>query len=275
MYGCLDTVNWIIPEWPAPSRVKALSTLRTGGYSLPPYDSFNLSLFVEDDPEAVQKNRKQLIETAKLPAEPCWLKQEHGTTVFDLDQQYQHFVQNANFSNSPTADASFSFQSNQVCVVTTADCLPVLLCDTKGSRVAAVHAGWRGLAAGVIEAAVEKLQCPSQALLAWLGPALGPDAFEVGVDVLDFFNKFKVKGDDLGFIPIENKSFDFSDKSSAKKWKLDIYRIATSRLNRIGITKIYGSGYCTYGDKNKFFSYRRSWQQGLKTGRMASLIWMI
>lgn len=261
--------HWLIPEWPAPSHVKALSTLRTGGYSKSPYDSFNLGAFVEDDKDTVLKNKRLLRETAKLPAEPCWLKQVHGTEVIDLssynssnlqnDKQSINTNTNAVITSFPIADASVAFKPNQVCVVTTADCLPILLCDNKGTRVAAVHAGWRGLAIGVIESAVKSMHCTGDKLLAWLGPAIGPEVFEVGQEVRDLFT---TQGDEIGFV------------SFGEKWKLDMYQVAASRLKRLGVEQIYGGGLCTYSDAERFFSYRRATQQGTETGRMATLIWL-
>src|SRR5579872_4923373 len=167
----------IIPTWPAPRNILAFTTVRSGGVSLPPYHDFNLGHHVQDDPKTVSANRAILKTKLNLPSDPVWLNQVHGTHVVDIGDYKAPYP-------LIEADASVAFQFNQVCVILSADCLPILLCDTSGTRVSAVHAGWRGLSQGVIEAAVAKLDCDPNELLAWLGPAIGPSAFEVGEDVL-------------------------------------------------------------------------------------------
>lgn len=236
----------LIPDWPAPKNVKALQTTRRGGVSLPPYDSLNLGDHVGDDPLLVARNRQQF--SMILPSEPVWLKQIHGTTVIDA----------AHTECLPTADASFSRQSGNVCVVMTADCLPILLCDQDGRVVAAAHAGWRGLCDGVIEATVAKMKVPSDYLMAWLGPAISQAAFEVGDDVRSAF---------IAHDPQAKQAFA---AAADGKWMADIYWLACQRLQALGITQIYGGNHCTYRDQERFFSYRRD---GL-TGRMASFIWL-
>lgn len=244
-----SSCNWISPDWPAPLNVKALTTLRWGGRSQKPFDSFNLALHVNDDPAAVTENRRILQKSAQLPSEPLWLAQVHGTKTIEAGEY-------ATLSSPPEADASVAFQKNQICAVLTADCLPLLLCDQKGTRVSAVHAGWRGLAAGVLESALETLDCDPRSILVWLGPAIGSKAFEVGEEVLAAFNK-----------PEEQVAFIATPKGT---WHADLYHLATLRLNRLGVHQIFGGGLCTYYDSDSFFSYRRD----QKTGRMASLIWL-
>lgn len=243
-----STPELLIPVWPAPSAVRAVISTRVGGVSLAPFDSLNLGDHVGDDPAAVAENRKRLEAVAQLPATPVWLNQVHGTRVLDCALPL----------GNREADASMTSQPGQVCVVMTADCLPVLFCNRAGNRVAAVHAGWRGLADGVIEAALAGFADPADQLLAWLGPAIGPDAFEVGPEVRERFLQ-----DDLqagsAFLP-----------GRPGHWLADIYRLARLRLERAGVGFIGGGDYCTVTDIKRFFSYRRD---GV-TGRMASLIWI-
>ncbi len=237
--------KWIVPEWPAPPNIRALTTLRSDGFSAPPFECFNLALHVGDNEKTVQENRRLLTEQAQLPADPFWLQQVHGTNVVEVG------------GNAPVeADASVAFKPNQVCCVMTADCLPILLCDRLGRNIAAVHAGWRGLAAGVIESTVEKLGVHPKDLLVWLGPAIGPNAFEVGKEVLEAFDT--------------DRSPDTFQSLGKGKWLANLYALAELRLNRIGIAHIFGGDFCTYSESDRFYSYRRSGT----TGRMVSLIWM-
>lgn len=238
-------LDLIRPDWPAPARVQALSTARTGGCSSAPYTSFNLALHVGDDASAVQANRARLAEF--LPAEPAWLNQVHGKAVVDVRDAV----------GTSSADAAFARQANQVCAVMTADCLPVLFCDRDATVVAAAHAGWRGLADGVLEATIAAMQCDPARLMAWLGPAIGPAHFEVGDDVYRAFT---------GFQPKAEAAFT----SRGGKWLAHIYRLARLRLEAAGVTQTFGGDYCTYRDAARFYSYRRD---GV-TGRMASLIWL-
>ncbi|WP_029133300.1 peptidoglycan editing factor PgeF [Sedimenticola selenatireducens] len=238
----------LIPVWPAPAAVHAVISTRVGGVSLPPFDSLNLADHVGDDPAAVAENRKRLEVVARLPATPIWLNQVHGTRVLDC----------AGSVTSREADASVTSQPGQVCVVMTADCLPVLFCNRAGSRVAAVHAGWRGLADGVIEAALAGFEGPADQLLAWLGPAIGPDAFEVGPEVRE------------RFLQDDPQAASAFHPGRPGHWLADIYRLARLRLERAGVGFIGGGDYCTVTDIKRFFSYRRD---GV-TGRMASLIWI-
>lgn len=242
-------IQVIHPNWPAPSHVKALQTTRRGGVSTGAFASLNLGAHVNDDPIGVAANRQML--SAYLPSEPVWVNQVHGVEVIDA----------AASSCLQNADASFTTKPNVVCVTMTADCLPVLLCDKKGSVVAAVHAGWRGLCDGVIEATVAKMQVPSDELLVWLGPAIGPDAFEVGEDVREQFIA-------------KDRNAATAFKPHGDKWLCNLYLIAKQRLNAVGVTAIYGASvnedFCTYTDKDRFFSFRRDHV----TGRMATMIWL-
>ena len=236
----------IIPDWPAPKQVRTLQTTRLGGVSSTPYDSLNLGDHVGDAPLAVAHNR-MLLNTL-LPSEPVWLEQAHGTLVANADHA----------SCLPQADACIARHRAAVCVVMTADCLPVLLCDKQGSVVGAAHAGWKGLAAGVIEATVQAMDVAPQNLMAWLGPAISQDAFEVGDEVRAAFIAAQPQALEA-FIPGQNG-----------KWFADIYTLARLRLNALGITQIYGGGYCTYRERERFFSYRRDGA----TGRMGTFIWL-
>jgi len=245
----LNAPSFIQPNWPVPKNVKSLQTTRVGGFSVAPFASMNLGAHLNDDPIAVAKNRQFL--KGYLPSEPVWINQVHGIDVIDAAKN--GFLQNA--------DASFTTQNNIVCVAMTADCLPVLLCDTSGTVVSAVHAGWRGLCDGVIEAAVNKMSvCPSE-VIAWLGPAIGPKAFEVGDDVRKQFI-------------LKDNQASLAFRQLGDNWLCDLYQIAKQRLNLLGITHIYGASinedFCTYSDDTRFFSFRRD----NVTGRMASMIWL-
>jgi len=245
-------VHFIEPDWPAPAGVFALSSTRQGGASLPPFDSFNLAQHVADDPALVAANRELLARALPAGSEVQWLHQVHGVRV----------VQAGQGAACPEADASWSEQAGAVCAVMTADCLPVLFCSRSGDRVAAAHAGWRGLLGGVLEATVEALAAPPGELLAWLGPAIGPRAFEVGAEVRDAF--LTAQGADQQAI---EHCFQPST-ARAGHYFADLYALARIRLNAAGLTGVYGGDYCTYSDAQRFFSYRRDGQ----TGRMASLI---
>jgi hypothetical protein len=243
---------WITPDWPAPTSVRALSTTRNGGLSIAPYASFNISDTVGDAPHAVALNRAHLRAQADLPAAPHWLRQVHGTCVLDLDISVGEAAMPAE------ADAAVTAARGVVCAVQTADCLPILLCDAAGTRVGAVHAGWRGLANGVIEAALEQLDVSTAQVLAWLGPAIGPDAFEVGAEVRDVF---------VNDAPAASLCFR---EHAPGKWHADLVQLARLRLQRAGVMQIYGGGWCTFSNAQEFFSYRRD----KVTGRMATLIWL-
>jgi YfiH family protein len=241
------TIETIIPDWPAPANVRALTTTRHGGVSLPPYDSLNLGDHVGDEPHAVAENRRRLCDGLGLPAAPHWLSQVHGTGCCDA----------ALVPTGSEADAQFATRPGVVCAVLTADCLPLLLCDAAGRRVAAVHAGWRGLLHGVIENSIQAMGAGSE-LLAWLGPAIGPTAFEVGEEVRHAFVAHDPRAE-VAFAP-----------AGADRWLADLYLLARQRLTACGVSRVYGGEFCTYADSERFYSYRRDGQ----TGRFASLIWL-
>lgn len=238
--------DFLIPDWPAPDNVRALQTLRTGGCSPAPWNSFNLGDHVGDEAARVTANRALL--RASLPAEPCWLRQVHGISVVDA----------ASAAVGVEADAACSRVAGAVCVVMTADCLPVLFCNRQGTVVAAAHAGWRGLLAGVLENTLATMQCPAGDVLAWLGPAIGPENFEVGDEVRSAFVKVDA-GAEAAF-----------QSQGQGKWLADLYALARRRLAAAGVVGVYGGGLCTVADGDRFFSYRRD---GV-TGRQASLIWL-
>jgi polyphenol oxidase len=236
----------IEPDWPAPQRVKALVTTRNGGVSRGPYASLNLGTRVGDDPQAVSENRARL--SSLLPSEPRWLQQVHGVEVVQADRA----------AAESAADAAFTRVTGVVCAVQIADCLPVLLCDRAGTRVAGAHAGWRGLSAGVLERTVSSLGAPPSELMAWLGPAIGPNKFEVGADVFESFT-----ADD----PATSAAFE---PLRDGKWFADLYALARRRLSLAGVTAIFGGGLCTFSDPVRFFSHRRD----RVTGRQGAFIWI-
>jgi YfiH family protein len=237
--------DWIVPDWPAPANVKAFITTRAGGVSTGPYAGLNLGLRTADDPLAVEANRQRL--RAALPGEPKWLRQVHGIDVVDADA----------LSDIPEADAAVARAPRTVCAVLVADCIPVLLADRAGAAVAVAHAGWRGLARGVLERTIERLARPPEELLAYLGPGIGPGAFEVGPDVRDAFLAGDA-GAEVAFAP-----------RSPGKWMADLFLLARRRLARCGVGHVYGGRWCTHSDSRRFYSYRRDGP----TGRMAALIW--
>jgi YfiH family protein len=241
-------VDWITPDWPAPPNVKSAATMRTGGVSQGPFASLNLGSHVGDDPAAVAENRRLLNSALGLPAEPAWLNQVHGIDVVDAGAT----------TDVPSADASVARGAGAVCVVMTADCLPVLFCDRDGTRVGAAHAGWRGLAGGVLGATIKSLDVPPSQLMAWLGPAIEQDAFEVGDEVREAFLK----------LAAENLA---AFKPNARgRWQADLYQLARNELARLGVTAVYGGGLECFADSKRFFSYRRE----SRTGRMATLVWL-
>lgn len=243
-----DAIDCIRPGWPAPSRVHALTTLRCGGYSRDPYAGFNLAAHTGDDADAVSRNRQLLRDRLQLPSEPVWLSQVHGRSMLQADT----------VGIDAEADGSWCDSAATVCAVLTADCLPLLICDRAGSRVAAIHAGWRGLHRGIISAAVETLSTPARDLLVWFGPAIGADVFEVGQDVYEAFVRKN---------PVNSSAFRPRD---ATHWLCDIYALARIELQALGVESVYGGDFCTWSDPDRFYSYRRD---GI-TGRMASLIWL-
>lgn len=238
----------IYPDWPAPSTIKTASTTRLGGFSSSPFDGFNLALHVGDAVSKVNKNRHLLNKTIPLPESPRWLNQIHGT----------HVCSASDWQEGDEADAIVSNTINQVCAIMTADCLPILLCNQQGDWIAAIHAGWRSLATGIIEKTVRKYKQPTQDIMVWLGPAIGPTQFEVGNDVFQAFCQHSEQA---------QSAFQQTDPDH---YLADIYLLATLQLNKLGVDTIYGGAYCTVSDSNRFFSYRRD---GI-TGRMASMIWI-
>jgi polyphenol oxidase len=241
-------LTWLTPDWPAPPKVRALSTLRAGGASASPYASLNLGAHVGDSPDAVAENRRRLRKAAELPAEPSWLTQVHGVRVANLDCP----------EADASADGAVTRQPGRVCAIITADCLPVLFAADSGEAVAAAHAGWRGLAGGVIEATVRALAVPPQALMAWLGPAIGPGHFEIGEEVRDEL----LRGD-----PGAHRAFEVNSRG---RFMADLIALARRRLMRLGIERIYGAGECTYQHSERYFSHRRDG----RTGRQATLVWL-
>jgi YfiH family protein len=246
-------LQWIVPDWPAPKHVRSASTLRQGGVSGGRYASLNLGAHVGDHPAAVLENRRRLRAALKLPTEPFWLNQVHGIAVAQPAWRT---------GRPPTADVAMysAVAGGQpgVCAVLTADCLPVLFCDRAGTRVAAAHAGWRGLAAGVLARAVQSLGVPADQLLAWIGPAIGPAAFEVGDDVVRAFTSVHPEAQPA-FVP-----------NARGRWQADLFALARQELGRLRVTDVYGGNRCTVSEPESFFSYRRDGQ----TGRMATLIWL-
>jgi YfiH family protein len=239
-------LDFILPDWPVPGSVRAAVSLRSGGASGGPFASLNLGGHVGDDPVAVAENRARLTVALGLPAEPLWLEQVHGSDVASFGGR-----------QAPRADASVALESGQVCAVLVADCLPVLLADREGTCVAAAHAGWRGLAAGVIETTVASLPVAPDRLVAWLGPAIGPEAFEVGGEVRE------------RFVAADEAAGELFRPSSAGRWMADIFGLARRRLAAAGVRSVHGGGLCTVSDPGRFFSYRRD---GM-TGRLAALVW--
>ncbi len=243
-----NSLEFVFPDWPGPANVKSLTTTRVGGLSRGPYASFNLGNHVGDDPETVRHNRVRLRESLALPSEPVWLKQVHGVNVVDA----------ASINAGAIADGAWTDRPGVVCAVLTADCLPVFLCDRRGTKVALLHAGWRGLIAGVIEAGLQTLAIPGAELLVWLGPAIGPDSYEVGDDVRN------------AFLAQDAAAAVCFHAQGTGRWRADLYALARRRLQAQGVNAIYGGNFCTLREREQFFSFRRDGA----TGRMASLIWL-
>lgn len=244
-------MSFMVPDWPLPPGVRAVQTTRSGGVSLAPYASLNLALHVGDDPAHVQANRQRLRQDLALPGEPLWLEQVHGTEVYRAQDA-------ALLAQAPHADAAYTRHRGVVLAIMTADCLPLLFAAQDGSEIAAAHAGWRGLAAGVLENTLRQFQAPPGEICVWLGPAISQAAFEVGDDVRDAFVQH---GGEAGaaFIP----------GSRPGHWQADLYALARLRLRAAGVTWISGGDLCSFQDSARFYSYRRA----TPTGRMASLIW--
>lgn len=246
----------IIPDWPVPSSVRSIVTTRMGGESLGVYERFNLATHVGDDATSVKLNRKKLRIHCGLSAEPAWLQQVHGTNVVDATYVLQG-------QTPKVADASYSTDFNAACVVMTADCLPILFCNKSGSQVAATHAGWRGLAAGIVTETVKSFSDPAEDIIVWLGPAISQQHFEVGDEVRQLFEDGS-PANRTAFVPSQRENH----------WYADLYALAKNQLLALGLRNIYGGGFCTFSDMEKgsqrFYSYRREGE----TGRFASLIWL-
>lgn len=275
---------FVLPDWPAAPTVHAACSTRVGGVSDPPFESFNLGSGAGDEPAAVAENRRRLRAALDLPGEPAWLRQVHGNRVVQLDEgtatpaRERRLGPRSGIETSrestvvpaktgtwgraddrTEADAAWTDRPGAVCAVLTADCLPVLLCSRDGTAVAAVHCGWRGLAAGVLTAAIEAMPAAPGDLLAWLGPAIGPDAYEVGPEVREAF--------------LERHEAIAPAFRPSPRWNhfyCDLCAIAHIELHTAGVRAVYGGGFCTYSDRARFFSYRGEGQ----TGRMATLIWI-
>ena len=246
------SAEWIIPGWPAPANVRAMVTTRNGpGVSQPPFNAFNLGARCGDDPQAVAQNRARLREALQLPAEPRWLRQVHGTHVVHFDSH--------DAEQEPEADAAFTRASGVVLAILTADCLPVLFCARDASEIAAAHAGWRGLCAGVLENTVAAMRTAREDLLVWFGPAIGPRSYEVGDEVrAAFVAHHRVAGE--AFTP-----------TRPGHWQCDLYALARQRLRMAGVTQVHGGGFDTFTDP-RLYSYRRD---GGRSGRFATLIWCV
>ena len=242
----------IAPDWPAPARVRSAFTLRTGGVSVSPYDSLNLGAHVGDAGDAVAENRRRVRDRLGLPAEPGWLQQVHGVEVADLDAAVSPT------SEAPRADAAVTRTPGHVCAIQVADCMPVLFAARDGSAVGAAHAGWRGLAGGVLEETVRKLAVSPQQLIAWLGPTIGQGNFEVGEEVRS------------AFVLRDPDAASAFETNARGRWQCDLYALARRRLSALGVQDVFGGGWCTYADAARFFSFRRDGQ----CGRMAALVWM-
>jgi YfiH family protein len=243
----------IRPDWPAHPQVHAAFTLRTGGVSAGPYDSLNLGAVIGDSSEAVAENRRRVRGWLRIPGEPVWLDQVHGVDVVDLASTEPGDPDAA----PPRGDAAVSRAGGRACAIRVADCMPVLFAAHDGSVVGASHAGWRGLAAGVLESTVRKMGVESSQLIAWLGPAIGPAHFEVGDDVR------------AAFLTNDGGASPAFLRNARGRWQCDLYALARRRLAALGVTDVYGGGWCTFADATRFFSYRRDGQ----CGRMAALIW--
>jgi purine-nucleoside/S-methyl-5'-thioadenosine phosphorylase / adenosine deaminase len=240
--------EWLVPDWNAPPHVRAFVTTRHGGVSTGAYASMNLGTRSGDDPVAVERNRR--IVDNLVPSTPQWMAQVHGTSVADLD--------GISAAAAPTADAAVLGTRGPVGVVLTADCMPLFLCDLGGKKVGVAHAGWRGMAAGVIENTVQALGVAPADVIAWMGPTIGPAAFEVGPEVR------------AAFVAADTEAHAAFTTHTPGKYLADLYALARQRLARAGVSKISGGGFCTYRETDRFFSYRREQM----SGRMGAFIWM-
>lgn len=257
-------IELIKPNWTAPKQIKAFTTTRIGGLSQAPYDQLNLAAHVDDDLMTVQRNREILKKKVQLPHDLYFLKQIHSDIAFDLGR---HFTDIQQQNDQIEGDALYSNQIQKICTTLTADCLPVLFCNQQGTEVASAHAGWQGLQKGILEATLAHFKSPKEEIIAWLGPAISAQVFEVGEDVYRLFVDQDMEAK-AGFKPL-----------GLGKYLADIYQLARLRLHKHGVTQIYGGDYCTYSDQERFFSYRYAMQyhqgsQTGKTGRMLTAIWI-
>ena len=262
-------VALLYPDWPAPARVRAAFSLRDGGASGPPWASLNLGNHVGDDPAAVRENRRRLAAALDLPAEPCWLEQVHGTEVWRPGAAGPARAP----AERPRADAIVVDEPGIVAAIMVADCIPVLFCDRDGTRVAAAHAGWRGLVAGVLETTVAAMGLPPSRLLAWLGPAIGPGRFEVGGEVRDAFvaaPDANAAADTEAAARVMRTAAHFRP-GRGDRWMCDLTGLARDRLHALGVRAVTGGEWCTASDSARFFSHRR---EAPRTGRMAALVWI-
>jgi len=243
------------PDWPAPDRVRAVFTLRVGGVSAGPCASLNVGSRVQDDPAAVAENRRRIVAAFDLPTEPTWLTQVHGGAVSRLEPR-----------NDPalTGDAVVTAEVGRVCAIQVADCLPVLFAARDGSVVGAAHAGWRGLAAGVLENTIDALGVPPAQLLAWIGPGIGQQHFEVGGEVREAL---------VAAAPYNGAGPAAAafQPNARGRWQCDLVALTRQRLVAAGLTDIHGGNWCTFADTERFFSHRRD----ARSGRMAALIWLV
>ena len=242
-------IGVLVPQWPAPATVHAAFTLRTGGVSTAGFESLNVGMHVGDAPDAVAENRRRVRVQLDLPQEPAWIEQVHGVEVYDIDTTAQ---------SAPRADAVIARSAGRICAVQVADCVPVLFAARNGAAVAAAHAGWRGLAAGVLEATVTRLGIDPGRLMAWLGPAIGPAHFEVGEEVR------------AAFVEKDRAAAHAFTANARGRWQCDLRALARQRLSRLGIAAVFGGGWCTFADRERFFSHRRDGP----CGRMAALVWL-
>ena len=250
----LFKAHYLKPDWPAPDNVKAFCSTRLGGISQEPFNSFNLALSVGDNNDTVMSNRQQLITDLALPTTPLWLSQVHGIDAVKIDASTK-----LNHPEPIKADASITHSVNQVCAIMTADCLPILITNQQGTEVAAIHAGWRGLLNGVIDSTINQLNSAPETLFAWLGPAIGPDHFEVNNDIrTSYIERHAEFAEAFQLLPQD-------------RWFANIYDLATINLKHLGVTQVFGGDFCTYCQADYFYSYRRD---ANITGRMVSLIWL-
>jgi YfiH family protein len=250
-----ESLEFIFPRWTAPATVRAAFTLRTGGVSAAPYDTLNVGTGIGDSVESVAENRRRLRQQLQLPSEPVWLEQVHGTDVVDVG-----LVSGERTGGSavPRADAAISRAAGIVCAVRVADCMPVLFAARDGSAVGAAHAGWRGLAAGVLEAAIRRIDVSPSELIAWMGPTIGQEHFEVGEEVRD------------AFLARDGEAHSAFVSNARGRWQCDLYALARRSLMTLGVEEVFGGGWCTFAESARFFSYRRDG----RCGRMAALIWL-